>query len=79
MDSATKLGVKSTDNLWVYPLIGFDTYLIYERDKNKVSVCDYNTGRIFNERDLPWICIGMSFEDFVRYSQNCFLTNLSLN
>jgi hypothetical protein len=79
MESSTMLGVKSTDNLWVYPLIGFDTYLIYERDKNIVSACDYNTGRVFNEKALSWIYRNMSFEDFVLYSQNCFLTNLKLN
>jgi hypothetical protein len=79
MESSTMLGVKSTDNLWVYPLIGFDTYLMYERDKNIVSACDYHTGRVFNEKELSWIYRNMSFEDFVLYSQNCFLTNLKLN
>ena len=37
MENITMIGVKSTQNLWVYPLIGFDTYLMYERDKNIVS------------------------------------------
>ena len=53
--------------------------LSYERDKNKVSACDYKTGRMFSEKELSWIYRNMSFEDFVRYSQNCFLTNLNLN
>jgi len=79
MESTTVIGVKSTNNLWVYPLIGFDTYLIYERDKNIVSACDYNTGRVFNEKELHWIYRNMSFEDFVRYAKNCFLHNLLLN
>lgn len=79
MESSTRLGVKSTDNLWVYPLIGFEAYLIYERDKNKVSACDYKTGRVYSEKELSWIYRNMSFEDFVRYSQNCFLTNLNFN
>lgn len=79
MENSTMLGVKSTKNLWVYPLIGFDSYLMYERDKNIVSACDYKTGRIFNEKELSWIYRNMSFEDFVLYSQNCFLINLKLN
>ena len=79
MESSTKIGVKTTANLWVYPLIGFDSYLIYEKDKNLVSVCDNKTGRAFNEKELPWIYRGMSFEDFVRYSQSCLLNNLNLN
>ena len=79
MEGSTKLGIKTTTNLWVYPLIGFDSYLIYEKDKNLVSACDNKTGRVFNEKELPWIYRGMSFEDFVRYSQNCFLNNLNLN
>ena len=73
------IGVKSTKNLWVYPLIGFDTYLMYERDKNIVSACDYKTGRIFNEKQLSWIYRDMNFEDFIRYSQGCMLHNLNLN
>lgn len=79
MENSTMLGVKSTKNLWVYPLIGFDSYLMYERDKNIVSACDYKTGRVYNEKELSWIYRNMSFEDFVLYSQNCFLTNLKLN
>lgn len=79
MDGITKLGVKSTDNLWVYPLIGFETYLIYERDKNLVSACDRETGRVYSEKQLSWIFRNMSFEDFVNYSKNCFLTHLNLN
>ena len=73
------IGVKSTKNLWVYPLIGFDTYLMYERDKNIVSACDYKTGRIFNEKQLSWIYRDMNFEDFIRYTQGCMLHNLNLN
>lgn len=79
MENSTMLGVKSTKNLWVYPLIGFDSYLMYERDKNIVSACDYKTGRVYNEKELSWIYRNMSFEDFVLYSQNCFLINLKLN
>ena len=79
MESTTVIGVKSTNNLWVFPLIGFDSYLIYERDKNRVSACDYVTGRIFNEKELPWIYRNMSFEDFIRYAHSCFLVNISLN
>jgi len=79
MENITMIGVKSTQNLWVYPLIGFDTYLMYERDKNIVSACSYTTGRIFNEKQLSWIYKGMEFEDFIRYSQGCMLHNLNLN
>ena len=79
MESTTMIGVKSTDNLWVYPLIGFDTYLLYERDKNIVSACSYETGRIFNEKELSWIYRGMAFEDFIRYAKTCMLCNLNLN
>jgi len=79
MEDSTKIGVKSTDNLWVYPLIGFDTYLLYERDKNIVSACSYKTGRIINEKELSWIYRGMSFEDFVRYAKSCVLHNLNFN
>jgi hypothetical protein len=79
MESSTKIGVKSTDNLWVYPLIGFETYLMYERDKNIVSACSYETGRIISERELSWIYRGMAFEDFVRYAQSCVLHNLNFN
>jgi hypothetical protein len=79
MESSTIIGVKSTDNLWVYPLIGFDTYLMYERDKNIVSACSYTTGRIFSEKQLSWIYRGMDFEDFIRYSQTCMLCNLNYN
>lgn len=79
MESSTKIGVKSTDNLWVYPLIGFGTYLMYERDKNIVSACSYETGRIINEKELSWIYRGMAFEDFVRYAQGCVLHNLNFN
>ena len=79
MESSTTLGVKTTKNLWVYPLIGFDTYLLYERDKNKVSACDYRTGRIYSEKELSWIYRNMSFEDFVEYSKTCFLRNINFN
>jgi hypothetical protein len=79
MENSTILGVKSTKNLWVYPLIGFHMYLIYERDKNVVSACSYETGRILNERELSWIYRNMSFEDFVVYAQNCVKVNLNLN
>ncbi len=79
MESSTKIGVKSTENLWVYPLIGFETYLMYERDKNIVSACSYETGRIISERELSWIYRGMAFEDFVRYAQGCVLHNLNFN
>jgi len=79
MENSTMLGVKSTKNLWVYPLIGFGSFLMYERDKNIVSACDCKTGRVYNEKELSWIYRNMSFEDFVLYSQNCFLTNLKLN
>jgi hypothetical protein len=79
MEASTLLGVKSTENLWVYPLVGFETYLIYERDKNKVSACDRNSGRVFSEKELSWVYRNMSFEDFVRYSKNCFLFNLNFN
>lgn len=54
-------------------------YLIYERDKNVVSACSYETGRILNERELSWIYRNMSFEDFVVYAQNCVKVNLNLN
>ncbi len=73
------IGVKSTQNLWVYPLIGFDTYLMYERDKNIVSACSYTTGKILNEKQLSWIHRGMEFEDFIKYAQSCMLHNLNLN
>lgn len=79
MESSTILGIKSTDNLWVYPLIGFNTYLTYERDKNRVSACDYYTGKVYNEKELSWVYRNMSFEDFINYSKNCFLMNLNLN
>jgi len=79
MKNTTMIGVKSTDNLWVYPLIGFDTYLMYERDKNIVSACDYKTGRIFNEKELSWIYRNMDFEDFIRYAQTCMICSLNFN
>lgn len=79
MESSTKLGVKTTNNLWVYPLIGFETYLIYERDKNIVSACSYETGRIISEKELSWVYRNMSFEEFVKYAQGCVMFNLKLN
>ena len=79
MENITMIGVKSTQNLWVYPLIGFDTYLMYERDKNIVSACSYETGRIFSEKQLSWVYRGMDFEDFIRYAQGCMLHNLNFN
>lgn len=79
MENSTILGVKTTKNLWVYPLIGFDKYLIYERDKNVVSACSYETGRVINEKELLWIYRGMSFDDFVNYAKGCMLHNLNFN
>ena len=71
MENTTMIGVKSTDNLWVYPLIGFDTYLMYERDKNIVSACDYKTGRIFSEKELSWI-----YRNFCGENLNYFVLNM---
>lgn len=79
MENITMIGVKSTQNLWVYPLIGFDTYLMYERDKILFLQCSYETGRIFSEKQLSWIYRGMDFKDFIRYAQGCMLHNLNLN
>lgn len=78
MDS-TKLGVKTTDNIFVYPMIGFNSYLVYERDKNIISAYDDKTGRVINERELSWIYRNMNFDDFVVYAKNCFLHNINMN
>lgn len=79
MEESIQLGTKSTENLFVYPLIGFDRYLIYEKDKNRISICNYETGRVETEKELSWIYRNMSFNDFLTYSKKCFLSNINFN
>ena len=73
MDSETKFGVAVGSNLFTYPMIGFGTFLIYEKDKSIISVNDLESGRTIIEKELS----RMNYEEFISYAKKMFLCSVN--
>lgn len=74
MNSETKFGVAVGNNLFTYPMIGFGTFLIYEKDKSIISVNDLESGRTLLERELEK---RMDYDQFISYAKNMFLCSVN--
>lgn len=72
------LGVETSKNLYVFPMVGFHVYLMYIRDKNVIQVCKQDSGIVLKETELHSVYRGMTFEDFVAYAQRVYKENINI-
>lgn len=76
MESNTLLGVETTKNIYTYPMIGFDIFITYTRDKNTITSFCSITGIVLGEKQLSYVYRNMTFDEFIIYSKNNYLHNL---
>ena len=76
MEAITKLGIETARNLYVFPMIGFNVYLMYLKDKGLIQVCDDSTGTVIREHELSFFHRNMNFNEFVHYAKNVYKHNI---
>ena len=76
MEAETVLGVETAKNIYTYPMIGFDMFITYDKDKNIVNCFCSETGILINALELSWASRNMSFKEFVQYAKRLYIHNL---
>ncbi len=69
----TTLGIKTGQQLYIYPLTGLNSNMVLDRIANRVYVFHEDTGKNLSEVDLPESCRGMSFDEFIVRAQRFML------
>jgi len=75
MEAETVLGVETTQNIYTYPMIGFDIFITYTRDKNVINCFCSETGALKTTKELV-LYRNMTFKDFVSYAKRVYIHNL---
>lgn len=71
----TTIGIKTTESLFTYPLIGLDCFIVYKRSTNSLEVFSESDSILLKTIELPGEHRNMSFEEFIVLAKN-FYTDL---
>lgn len=59
------LGVKTSKNIFTYPLIGLGTFLIYNKIENTMGLFCAHNGNLIKKINVTSDYCDMEFEDFI--------------
>lgn len=75
----TKLGAETTKNLYTFPLIGFFSFVVFNRHNNTLEIICEESGRSLRRTELPMEYKEMDFEKFLIGAKEFYVNAIEIS